>query len=64
MITKAQAIEAREFVHIASGRTWRRNGRTQTWKTRPQEFRIPVKFGLYAYGNITQYHASEFEVKS
>lgn len=32
---------------------WRRNGRTQTWKTRPDEFRIPVKFGMYGYGSIT-----------
>jgi len=34
-------------------RTWRRNGRTQLWKTRPDAFRIPVKFGLYRYGYIT-----------
>lgn len=32
----------------------RRNGKTQTWKTRPAEFRIPIKFGLYGYGEITQ----------
>ncbi|MDE2102240.1 MAG: hypothetical protein KGL39_33650 [Patescibacteria group bacterium] len=30
----------------------RRNGKTQTWKTRPGEFRIPVKYGLYEYGEI------------
>lgn len=33
---------------------WRRNGKTQTWKTRPGEFRIPVKYGLYGYGEVTQ----------
>ena len=25
----------------------RRTGKTQTWKTRPNEFKIPVKHGLY-----------------
>jgi hypothetical protein len=33
---------------------WRRNGQTQTWKTRPGEFRIPTKYGLYRYGDITE----------
>lgn len=28
----------------------RRNGKTQTWKTRPSEYRIPVKGGLKACG--------------
>lgn len=29
------------------------NGKVQTWKTRPDECRIPVKHGLYQYGVIT-----------
>lgn len=29
------------------------NGKVQLWKTRPTDFRIPIKSGLYAYGNIT-----------
>jgi hypothetical protein len=32
---------------------WRRNGGTQIWKTRPTEFRVPVKYGMYAYGQLT-----------
>jgi hypothetical protein len=35
-----------------SGRWWR-NGKTQTWKTRPGEFRIPIKAGLKSCGEIT-----------
>jgi hypothetical protein len=31
---------------------WRRNGATQTWKTRPGEFRVPVKYGLRGYGQL------------
>lgn len=39
-----------------NGNFWscRRNGRTQTWKTRPGEFRIPVKIGFRGHGAITQ----------
>lgn len=40
---------------MRNGRYWRlhRNGATQRWKTRPFAFRIPVKAGLKAYGEIT-----------
>lgn len=40
----------------------RRNGKTQVWKTRPNDFRVPVKYGLYEYGNITQDNAHEWQV--
>jgi len=38
-----------------NGNLWqcRRNGRTQTWKTRPNDFRIPIKIGYKTYGAIT-----------
>jgi hypothetical protein len=37
-----------------TGNYWhvRRNGKTQTWKTRPTHFRIPIKFGFKNYGEI------------
>lgn len=41
---------------------WRRNGATKTWKTRPNEFRIPVKWGLRDYSYITELNAHEFHV--
>lgn len=43
------------WVAMANGNNWRlrRNGKTQTWKTRPDEFRIPVKAGLKATGQLT-----------
>jgi hypothetical protein len=34
---------------------WRRNGATKTWKTRPGEFRVPVKHGMYSYGYLTHH---------
>jgi len=65
MITKAMAMSTREF-HYAPACTpkrvenWRRNGMTQTWKTRPNEFKVPVKFGLRAYSYITDLNCHEF----
>ena len=45
-----------------SGKYWkvRRNGRTKLWKTRPNEFSIPVKAGLNIYGYITQDNMDTF----
>lgn len=43
---------------------WRRNGRTKTWKTRPGEFRIPVKNGLYRYLAIDHTNSHKFHVES
>ena len=42
------------YWHVAFKRfNVRRTGKTKLWKTRPTEFRIPVKFGLYESGYIT-----------
>lgn len=42
----------------------RRTGVTKTWKTRPGEFRVPIKRGLREYGeivpeNVAQFHTPE-----
>lgn len=44
------------WVLMGNGNYWRlrRNGKTQFWKTRPDEFSIPVKAGLRACGRVTQ----------
>lgn len=41
---------------------WRANGKCKTWKTRPEEFKLPIKHGLYGYGYITHENAHLFEV--
>lgn len=53
-IEKALA-ERRLYLHMLNGNYWlaRRNGKTQTWKTRPGHFRIPVKAGLKSCMSIT-----------
>ncbi len=66
MITKDQAINARMFYHVelknkdGTSLRARRNGKTKTWKTPPDVFRVPVKYGLYDYGYITQSDAFQF----
>lgn len=39
---------------------WRTNGKVKQWVTRPDEFRAPVKHGLYSYGYITHETVGEF----
>lgn len=70
MITFEQALTEREFHkeggchrHIGprggvtqTSEVWRRNGQTKTWKTRPGEFRLPIKFGLRSYDAVTEAH--------
>lgn len=43
---------------------WRRNGANKTWVTRPEEFLIPVKYGMRGYSaishlNVDRFHAAE-----
>ncbi len=65
MITTEQAMTADVF-HISHASlpctVWRRNGATQTWKKSPGRFRVPVKYGLYRYGAITEVNASDYHV--
>lgn len=53
--------EGRIDVLMSHGKWWqvRRNGKTQTWKTRPGEFRIPIKAGFRTCGEIT--HRTDME---
>lgn len=64
MITRDDALTADRFheEHEPGGKIyeWCRNGRTQTWRTRPDNFRIPVKYGLRSYGQITESEAHLF----
>ena len=50
------------FFKIVSSK-WRANGKCQTWKTRPNEFKLPIKHGLHEYGYITHENAHLFKVE-
>ena len=43
------------WARMSNGNLWRlrRNGVTKLWKTRPNEYSIPVKAGLKLCGRIT-----------
>lgn len=70
MITRTDALTADRFHEEGARRkdgtcyVWRRNGQTQTWKTRPDEFRVPVKYGLRSYDQITHYNAGSFHTEA
>lgn len=67
MITIEEAKAHDHFEHVSlknadgSRLRVRRNGATKTWKTRPTEFRIPIKHGLYSYGYISHHSADLWE---
>lgn len=70
-MTRAEAEAA-----LDSGRLWlkatrsnnrirvRRNGHTATWRTRPTEFSIPIKFGFRGTGRLDHTNVELFEVRS
>lgn len=66
MVTKEQAMTARNFEHETArakdGKPLkcRASGKCQTWKTRPLEFKLPVKYGLYQSFYITEKNAHEW----
>lgn len=75
MVTKEQAINCRKFVQIAEWNSkginctisiksikWRANGKCKIWKTRPDEFKLPIKHGLYSHWYLTNENAHLFEV--
>jgi len=59
---EAALIDGELWVAMRNGRFWRarRSGKTQLWKTRAGEFRIPIKAGMYAHGAVT--HTSRVEL--
>lgn len=68
IVNLENASTAQKFEHVSAKNAdntpvrARRNGKTQTWKTRPLEFRIPVKYGLKQCFNITPENADEWNV--
>lgn len=59
-VAQVKKMTGRETLYLigyynadGSPMTYRQNGKIQFWKTRPEDFRIPVKRGLYEYGAIT-----------
>lgn len=43
------------FIHKATNQTFKVNGKIQTWKRNPSLFRIPIKYGFYTYGYLSNW---------
>lgn len=62
MITKTNAVSCKVFYMKSNGKaiTWKANGKCIVWKTRSEDFKLPIKHGLYDYAYITQENAHLF----
>lgn len=69
MITKDQAMNTGRgvnFEHVSSKNAdgtptrARVNGQCKIWKTRPEDFRLPVKHGMYQCFYITPENAADW----
>lgn len=66
-VTRQNCEKLNKFEHITAKNAdgsrlrCRRNGKTKVWKTRPDDFEIPVKHGMYAYGYIHNHNCYEWE---
>lgn len=43
---------------------WRVNGKPKTWKTRPDEVRVPLKYGLRGHGYLTEHDLDDFALSA
>lgn len=41
----------------------RANGQCQTWKRDQERFRLPIKYGLYEYGEINEVNCGDFHAE-
>jgi hypothetical protein len=70
MITRDDALEHRNehFYHShertrdGSSMRVRRSGMTKTWKRRPSDFHMPVKYGLYNSSYISERNQHEWHL--
>jgi hypothetical protein len=69
-LTKAQALAQPSTIYHRTLRNRdgtalrvRSSGKCQTWKTRPEEFKLPVKYGMYESSYITHATASEWSLE-
>jgi len=53
-IEQAQALKVGDMTHTSDGRRWKVNGRVRVWKRSPHRVQVPIKFGLYGHGYITE----------
>ena len=78
MITREQALQLRHGDELHYGvcqrivgprggvryqiERWRVSGMTKTWKTRPEAFEVPIKYGLRGHSYLAGYNAHLFHL--
>ena len=59
-----------EFNHVTEKKAdgtpvqCRVNGKCKTWKTRKDDFRLPVKYGMYQCFYINKFNANEWQTNN
>lgn len=43
---------------------WRVNGKVELWKRSPERIRIPLAYGLYGHGYLTEFNVRAFHKES
>jgi len=60
-LTEVKALKHREvLIHTPTGSRWYVNGAVKTWKTRPNDVKVPIKHGLFDYSYLTDQNMREF----
>lgn len=72
-MTREQAVELKigAIIHETNGfnkdgtcRRWRVNGIPRAFKRVPENFRVPIKHGIYAYGYLTKWNVMDMHLES
>jgi hypothetical protein len=45
-----------------SPQRWKVSGKVKTWKTQPNRVKVPIKFGLYTHGYITEHDLHKYYI--
>lgn len=69
MITKSEAMQVNSTIYViglynsdGTAVRYKINGKCKTWKTRPSEFKVPIKYGLKGYDYLTDENAHLFSL--
>jgi len=62
-LSPGRTIYAKNYFNAdGTKQRFRVNGQVKTWKTRPNEVRVPLKRGLYEYGYLDHSNLEEFSL--
>lgn len=68
-LEEAKSLRFRQIIYARNAKNsdgspqrWRVNGTVKTWKRDASRVRVPLKHGLYAYGELTERNLGQFEL--